>query len=465
MGLIRDSDLIINGEIPVALIRSCIKEHQESLKRLDMLSNYYYGEHAIKNRVLQNTSLPNNKLVCNHAEYITDMATGYFLGNPVIYKLDNDKEKDGLKVLTDNFKDIDAPSHDTELARDLSVYGLANELAFASDDDSPIVDLANISPRCSFVVCDDTVKHRPLFGVHYYPKMDTDGKITHYTVNVYTSDKEMQYKAEELLMSDYTLMEETDHYFDMVPLIEYKNKRSMQGDFEQVISLIDAYNLLQSDRVNDKEQLVDALLVITGASLGDDEAEVTKTAKKIKELKLLELQEGSDAKWLIKNLNETEVEILKKSLKDDIHEFSKVPCLTDDNFGSQVAGVALAYKLLAFEMLTKQKESWFRKGIKQRLKLMANFYSKKAIQIDPASIDIEMKRSLPVNRAELVNMVVALDGVVTDETRLGLLDFIDDPAGELKKLKVELQEKIKLKQQEFGSYLFKQGGGVGEETD
>lgn len=33
-----------------------------------------------------------------------------------------------------------------------------------------------------------------------------------------------------------------------------------QGDFEQVVSIIDAYNIVMSDRVNDKEQFVDAIL-------------------------------------------------------------------------------------------------------------------------------------------------------------------------------------------------------------
>ena len=39
------------------------------------------------------------------------------------------------------------------------------------------------------------------------------------------------------------------HAFGKVPIIEYKNNPEFLGDFEPVISLIDAYNLLQSDRV------------------------------------------------------------------------------------------------------------------------------------------------------------------------------------------------------------------------
>ncbi len=48
------------------------------------------------------------------------------------------------------------------------------------------------------------------------------------------------------------------------------------GDYEQQISLIDAYNTLCSDRINDKEQFIDAVLVVYGALLGDDDEEETK---------------------------------------------------------------------------------------------------------------------------------------------------------------------------------------------
>ena len=64
-----------------------------------------------------------------------------------------------------------------------------------------------------------------------------------------------------------------DNLFSMVNVIEYYNNAECQGDFEQVISLIDAYNLLQSDRLNDKEQFVDAILLIKGQILGDNTEE------------------------------------------------------------------------------------------------------------------------------------------------------------------------------------------------
>lgn len=472
MSLIRDADLLQeDGSPSVALLRNCIQEHQGQNARFKKLHDYYYGDHDIKNRVRDNPKAPNNKLVCNHAEYIVDMATGYFLGNPIKYKTESIDSDGGAKELditpiTDNFKDVDIHSHDVELDRDRSIYGIALELAFPTDDEDPEIDFAEISPEHGFLVVDDTVKHRPLFGVNYYPQFDVNNVLSNYVINVYTAEKVCKYKSKVLTEpSTYELIDEYDHYFGIVPFIEYKNKKSCQGDFENVMSLIDAYNTLQSDRVNDKEQFVNAILVVIGASFGDDKDEVSETVKALRDLGVLELPPDAQALYLQKSFTESEVEVLKKSLKDDIHEFSKVPCLSDANFASTDSGVALAYKLLAFEMLIKQKENYFRKGLKKRLKLMCNFYNTKGFNLDPGCIDVEMSRSLPINRTELINMVVALDGVVSDETRLSLLDFIDDPKEELKKLKEDLKEKVKRQQKAFGSYEFKQGNDDEEEAE
>ncbi len=97
---------------------------------------------------------------------------------------------------------------------------------------------------------------------------------------------------------------------------------------------------------------------------------------------------------------------------------------------------------------------------------MCNFYNAKENHLDPGCIEIEMTRSLPINRTELVDMVASLEGVVSDETRLSLLDFIDDPKEELKKLKEQLKEKTQMNAKQYGSYEFKQGNDIdGEEEE
>lgn len=451
MQIIKDRDLLNeDGSIPIKLLVKCISEHRTIVDaRYKILEEYYDGQHRILNRSLSTDSLPNNKIVANHAEYITDMATGYVFGSPVSYS------GDGSKEINDIFIEIDEDSHNNELALDLSIFGVGYELLYMNNEEVPYPELAVVSPLNSFIVVDSTVKHKPIFGVTYFPKFDIDNTLKGHDVNVYTEDSITHYFFTSLTSESADIDDPEEHYFNGIPLIEYKNNKKLKGDFEGVITLIDAYNLLQSDRINDKEQVVDALLAVIGASLGDDTDEKVETAKLLKELKIIELDQGGDAKWLVKNLNETEIEVLKKSLKDDIHEFSKVPCLTDENFVGNASGVAMKYKLLGFEQLGKTKERYFKQGLRHRLKLMSNIENIRAKNIDSSQIDITMKRSLPVDDELLAKIAQETEGFISWETRVKRFDEEIDIEEERKRLDEEKRSSLEEQQRMFGSYDFK----------
>ena len=450
MAIIKDRDLLNeDGSVPIELLVKCIEEHGILNQRYRHLHNYYDGQHKILNRALSSDLLPNNQLVCNHAEYITDMATGYVFGTPISYT------GDSVEELNNIFIEIDEDSHNNELALDCSICGVGYELIYMNDEEVPYPELAVLNPCSAFLVVDDTVKQKPMFAVTYSGKYDINNTLKGYDVNVYTDKEVYRYFFSDLGDRSPSEIDLDEHFFGGVPVIEYQNNKKLKGDFEGVITLIDAYNLLQSDRINDKEQVVDALLAVIGASLGDDMDEKVETARLLKEMKIIELDDGGDAKWLVKGLNEEQIEVLKKSLKDDIHEFSKVPCLTDENFVGNASGVAMKYKLLGFEQLAKTKERYFKKGLRQRLKLMANIENIRAKKIDTKAIDITMKRSLPVDDELAARIAQETEGFISWETRVQRFDGEIDIQEERKRLEAENEKKIKDQQKAFGSYEFK----------
>lgn len=452
MAIIKDRDLLNeDGSVPVELLVKCFENHNRMKMRYEKMHRYYDGKHGILHRTLSSDLLPNNKLICNHAEYITDMAVGYVFGTPISYTGD-----ESIEQLNDIFIEIDEDSHNNELALDCSICGVGYELVYMNNEEVPYPELAVLNPMSTFLVCDDTVNQKPMFGVAYSPKFDINDTLKGYEVNVYTDKEIYRYLFDDLQDRSPQEIDLDEHYFGEVPIIEYQNNKKLKGDFEGVISLIDAYNLLQSDRVNDKEQMVDALLAVVGASLGDDQDEKVETARLLKEMKIIELDEGGDAKWLVKGLNEQQTEILKKSLKDDIHEFSKVPCLTDENFVGNASGVAMKYKLLGFEQLGKTKERYFKKGLRQRLKLMANIENIRAKNIDVKTIDITMKRSLPVDDEALARIAQETEGFISWETRVLRFDSEIDVEEERKRLEEERQKSLEETQKAFGSYDFKE---------
>ena len=418
-------------ELTPALACKYINEHKtRTCERYDKLERYYEGEHDILNRDKRKV-LANNKLVCNHARYISDTAVGYFAGNPVKYSSGQD-----IAPLLDLLKYTDSDTQDIDLAQKASIFGVAYEFIYNDADGKP--RLYAPDPRQAFVIYDDTVEQKPVAGVYYYELREGfTNRVTGYSVYLCDSVSVRHFLTDTGFTAKGDVTEKL-HGMGGVPLIEIYNNSTCSGDFEPVLSLIDAYNVLQSDRVNDKEQFVEAILLIKGFTLGDTNAEKTESYKAIRDNGMMELDADGSAEWLTRQFDEESVEVLRKSLEQDIHKFANVPCMSDESFGGNASGVAMRYKLLGFEQITKIKERYFREGLKERLRLLCNVLALTgAAKIDSTDISIQFTRALPVNEVERAQLVSELRDVVPLDILLGQLPFVDNPEAAAEKVRAQ----------------------------
>ena len=278
----------------------------------------------------------------------------------------------------------------------------------------------------------------------------------------YAAFREGEITQDFELTSNFGLKSEGEiipHYFGKVPLNEIYNDGQRQGDFEQVISLIDAYNTLQSDRVNDKEQFVDSLMYIKGQILGETDDEKAETYSDIQRNRVVELSQDGEIGFLTRQFDEASVEVLRKSIVTDIHKISGVPDMSDESFAGNASGVAMKYKLLNLEQITKTKERYFTEGLRYRLECLSNIIGIKGGHIDPKLIDITFTRSLPQNELELSQVVATLDGKVPQETLLSLLPFVKDPQSAAEELRKQKQDAITAQQQMFMNTPLVRGEG------
>lgn len=424
-------------------IYTLIMKHRREAEKLRVLMRYYGGEHKIlsENR--------KNKLVCNHAKDISDTASAYFIGNPISYKSDTD-----ITALTDLLEAAGADETDGDNGLDLSIYGRCYEYIYPKEDET-ILAVKNLSPENTFMVYDDTIEQGELFAVYYYVrKDDTDRRDITYVATVLTPNFKWVLNIEAIDTPQALLEEPEPHYLREIPIIEYLNNKLAIGDYELQIPLIDAYNALMSDRIADKEQFIDSILAIYGALLGDPDAvdEDGNTAKdKIKKDKLLELPADSKAEYLTRTFDETGVEILKKAIEQDIHKFSHIPCMTDESFGGNVSGVAMEFKLLGLENITKIKTRYYKKGLRKRLRIFAGWlYTSRQITVNTAGITPTFTRALPKNLLEISQIVANLWGKVSRKTLLSQIPFVDDVDEELAAVEKETEEAAKQQQAMFG---------------
>ena len=166
-------------------------------------------------------------------------------------------------------------------------------------------------------------------------------------VEVYTR---MDITKYQLDMGGLRQLEQKFHVFGQVPVTPYYNNAECQGDFELVISEIDAYDSFESDSVNEADYFADSYLVLSGME-GTESSDIAA----MKQNRVLIFPEGGTGTWLTKTVNDAWIENEKKRLDQDIHKFSFCPPMTDENFASNASGVAMRYKLLGLEDKTGVK--------------------------------------------------------------------------------------------------------------
>lgn len=438
-----------------AVLQYLIGKAEQANGRYNRMHNYYLGEHAIKKR---KGEVQEAAVVINYAKYITDITLGYYLGEPVKYDVNPKRDKgdkalaasgsDGLSAgaakqeidispIQDAYDAQQIARVDAELGKGMGIMGDSLELCYASDDSDPMPRSAYIDPRNGILVCDTSVEHRKLFAV-VWEKRERTNRQWYYFVTIYTDHSVKDYEGGDLKTATFHQVGNTrEHFFGAVPVIAYENNLERQGDFEQIISLIDAYDELMSSRLTDKKKFVDALLVFFGMTLKDGDEE-----KLVQEKFLDGAPLDARAEYIQKTFDEGSVQVLADALVREMHKMTMTVDMSDEKFSGNTSGQALKLKLLTMNLLVKNKMRRMEKGLKERFSLYNHWlWVRSAMSaVGVNDIDVVFTISLPINETEVVQMVSSLQGIVDDQTLLGQLWFIRDPAEALEAIKRQKDE-------------------------
>lgn len=421
-------------EITNELVTKLIKLHEEDCERYITLEDYYRGKAKIYDRSKEDYKA-NNKLALDYPSYIVDILLGLFVGKPISYTV-SDENKEMMQGLQEVFDLNDEQDENAEIAKICGIKGRGYEIVYLDEEGG--VRFNEVQPENMVMVYDNHIKPEPLFCIYIREDADAEsiGKESkNKLVTLYTKDgiKEMRLEG-----SDLKLIEENANLFGEIPVIEFKNNNEAIGDFERVLSLIDALNLAQSDTANDFEEFTDALLVLAGMPQADSD-----DVNRMIEDKVLLLDKsggaGQSAEWLIKDINDTALENYKNRLDADIHKFAKVPNMNDEHFAGNVSGEAMKYKLFATDQIIAQKQRKFKSALQERIKLILSIAKiKTAKDFDYRDISIVFNDNKPYNELDNIATVkAALDAGLSKTYAYGKLRDIDDIAEELERQEQE----------------------------
>lgn len=420
-----DKDRELTTELLLKIINNFSCNVRPKLQRW---KDYYDGKHDILKKSYADASKACNRIVTNYCKIITNTYSGYICGKPVSYTSNEDIEdiQEGINYNDDNAENI-------AWLTNALIYGIGYELQWL--DESAKVRYSQVSPLNCFAIYDNTLNSELLYFVRWYDADNFDDSNLIY-LEVYSKAAVMKYKAQGL-GSTLELVETTANYFNDVPVSVFKLNEDEESIYNSVMDLNDAYNELQSAEVDDYQAWVDAYLTLTGTDAEDEEI------KKMKENRVLILPEGSQAAWLTKNASDTQIVNMLGNIKDNIYKVSACPDMTDDGFLAQ-SGTALAYKLVGFENVASGIVTQFTKAIQRRIELMCNILNIKATEAVWRDVNINFVRNLPVNYTEIIQLVNALKGTVSDKTLLAQIPFIDDIEGELEAVNEQKQANMSL---------------------
>lgn len=205
------------------------------------------------------------------------------------------------------------------------------------------------------------------------------------------------------------------------------------------MSMIDAYNKAISEKSNDVDYFADAYMKILGTMLGNDEV------KHIRDNRIINF-DGDANQLIVEFLNKPDGDTTQEHLIDRleklIFQIGMVANISDENFGIS-SGIAMKYKLQGMSNLAKTKERKFTSGMNRRYKLIFSNPVSGMKEDDWVKLHYHFTPNIPSNVLEESQIAGNLDGIVSQETQLGVLSVVDNVQNEMDKIEKE-QEKAKV---------------------
>ena len=362
-----DAEVIDSTNIVDVLTLAC-STHQLNKQRINFLWNYYKGDQPVLHREKKIRDDICARIVENRANQIVSFKTGYLIGEPMQYVAHGSDEglSDKIMELNDYMSIEDKAAKDKELADWMHIAGTAYRMVLPSeeeDSDDPF-NLFVPDPRYTFVVYSSKLGHKPMLGVQLVVREDGTEVYSCYT------DREFY------VVTDGNITNRGYHIMGMVPVIEYPLNTAKLGAFEIVLSLLDAINDCDSDRLDGLDQFIQSFIKFINC---DVDEETFTAMKELGAIKVKTQTQGmpADVEIISQELNQSQTQVLKDDLYQTVLEICGIPS-QGDGLGSESSNngaVVLRNGWQSAEARAKDTELMFKRSERLMLKAVLRILS------------------------------------------------------------------------------------------
>lgn len=362
-------------------------------------------------------------------------------------KTKKDKEKDvdvKFAKLNRMFQSQYKAKKDTEMAHHLFTCGVGYQMALQSrrNDSFAPFELMTLNPLTTYVVYSNDAYREPKLGVTFFAHEDGT-----YDFTAYTEDQVFQFKNSTLdLMSLYKSFKNP---LGIIPIVEFSLTDRM-GVFEKAMPIIDALDVLNSDRVNDVAQHVQSILWMNNCEIDEKQQKALRDNGMI----MTKSQSGKDPKiqYLSQALNQSEVQTLANYYQDQLMQMTFTPSWNETAGGSTTGAVLLSNGWQYLELYAKTVEMLFDEPEHRLLEIVTTIINKAGNKysdlkdIKASDIEVKFNRNKTFDLTTKTNALVSMiNSGVDGLTAFKTVSLFTDPQaawGASKKIIESIQKKL-----------------------
>lgn len=311
----------------------------------------------------------NNKVSIPNAWALSRTINGYCFGEPVKFIARGSDETENGEAQTTKQAQVEVLSemldrmgnHDSDIMATMcaSICGVGYKLALPANSDELelngipfVINTDIIMPMLAGVVYSNESISRPVMGFIIGTYYNEEGKADG---NLYTCwTKYAQYMLKDSESGDgYDTVkqkigeEEVDVYQlsnKRIPLIEVERNPFRKGDWEVATELLELKNNLISNRMDDIQQMVDYILVLTNCAFENEDDKKQALQARLLELKVANPNNPSKAEILKNALDQTSIQQLADYIDLLIQECVGIPNRQERGGGGGDTGQAVKYR-------------------------------------------------------------------------------------------------------------------------
>lgn len=382
--------------------------HEANIADYDYLDGYYRGIQPIlgKKKVVRDTI--NHIVLENNAFFAVEFKKSYVFGEPIQYVQRGDSANSEILRLNSYMLAEDKQTKDSDLAEWLYKAGVCPRIILSEkeNEESPF-SIYNLDPRNSFVVYNNGLGNKPLFGVSYFTKDDGSTQGT-----IYTKNKVYSFEGGA---GKFEVKYQDIHMLKRVPILEYTLNKSRMGIIEVVISLLDVLNDIDSNDMDAIDQFVQSLVVFVN---NDIDAETFKELMDLGAVKVKTENPSmpADVKLLTNDLNHADTKVYYDRIYNQMLTIVGIPSKNDKASGGDTGQARLLGEgwTMADER-AKQDENSFKKTAREELKIILEICKKRIASgiknLEIKDVDIKFTRNktdnMLVKAQSLMNLKTA----------------------------------------------------------